>query len=66
MADVDKIDQLIAQAKTLKELGDAFVKATAELKAPATPGEDKFTQEELDAVLSKVENLKTALASLKT
>ncbi len=62
--DATKLDELIAQAKSLEELGDKLLKATNELKDPAS-AEDTFTQEELDAVLARVEDLKTALTALK-
>lgn len=58
----DKLNELIAQAKSLSELGEAMLKATKDLKNPAT--ENTFTKEELDAVLKEVEELKVALTAL--
>lgn len=60
-----KLDELIASAKSLQELGESLVKATQALKDPAVPTEDTFTQKELDAVLAEVDELKVALTALK-
>ena len=57
----DKLDQLIAHAKFLEDLGDVFVKATEELKSV----ENKFTQEDLDKVFVEVDKFKEALTALK-
>lgn len=62
--DAAKLDELIAQAKSLSELGTALLEATNALKEPPAPGEDKFTKAELDAVLVKVDDLKAALSAL--
>lgn len=63
--DSEKLDALIAQAKSLQELGQALLEATQALDNTQTPTEDTFTQKELDAVLAEVDKLKEALTALK-
>ena len=64
--DSEKLDALIAEAKNLAELTAKLTEAANALKEPGAPTPDTFTQEELDQVLARVEDLKTALTALKT
>lgn len=61
--DPTQLDELIAQVKSLAELTQALTEATEALDT-TPPAENKFTREELDAVLAEVDKLKTALEAL--
>lgn len=61
------IDDLVAQAKNLNELVSKLTAATEALKAtPEDEKEDLFTQEEVDSVIAKLDELKSSIMALKT
>lgn len=61
--DQNKLDALVEQAASFKELADELLRATKELKGPLVSG-DGFTKKELDAVMVEVDKLKQALTAL--
>ena len=61
----DQLDQLIASAQSLNELATKLVEATKALQDQTPPvAGDGLTQADVDAVLAKVDDLKTALQAL--